>query len=466
MKQSRRPRQENQDATPRENRVGRQKYFLRDFARLEIYRHRMIMWIAALVLVAATAGIGYRQGAIRAAFTFIGLVVGAAAAIAFGPMFGWIFPLIGFKNPLAPKFGAPIIAFVAVSLVFKGIAAFVHRKVEYHYRYNRDDATRALWEVLLARIGACVGVLNGTVYFFVFAIIVAVFGYITIQIGGAESESKVLSFLGKAAEDLKNTNMDKVVAPFNPAPDRYFDSSDTLGLLYHNRDLFDRLGNYPVFAAMAQQPIYQSLGADKELQALIKSRGSFQEILGNPTVQNVMSNSSIVTNVMEIDVLDLNQFLTTGVSPKFENEKILGRWSYDLLATLRLNKALKPDVTASTWFRLKNELSERFDDSLFRAFYDNTAKLTLTTNMEAKATPYEPRRVPLPNGQIRTNFVALWFTTNASYSAIGKWSGSAPNYLITLGNKNGTATSEGKLEDNRLSFQFEGKALSFTRLPD
>ncbi len=422
----------------------------------------MIMWIAALVLVAATAGIGYRQGGIRAAFTFVGLVIGAMAAIAFAPMFEWIFPLIGFKNPLAPKFGAPIIAFVAVSLVFKGLAAFVHRKVEYYYRYKRDDATRAVWEVMNSRLGACVGVMNGTVYFFVFAIIVAVFGYTTIQIGGSESDSKVLSFLGKAAEDLKSTSMDKVVAPFNPAAPRYFDTADTLGLLHHNRNLIDRLENYPVFAAMAQQPIYQTLGADKELQTLIKSKGSFEEIMAHATVQNVISNSDLIAKVMEIDVLDLNQYLETGVSPKYGKEKILGRWSYDLPATIRLNKALKPDVAATAWFRMKNELSERFDDCLFMAFHDNAAKFLLKTNMDGKATPLDARAVRLPNGQFRTNFVALWFTTNAVYSANGKWSGSAPNYLVTLGNK----TEEARLEDGRLAFQFSGKILSFTRLPD
>jgi hypothetical protein len=136
----------------------------------------MIMWITALVLVAATAAVGYRQGAIRAAFTFIGLCIGAMLAIPFGPMFEWIFPIIGFKDPITRKFGAPVIAFVAVSLVFKGIAAFVHRKVEYHSRYHRDDATRAVWEVVMARTGACLGVLNGVVYLLVFAIIIAVFG--------------------------------------------------------------------------------------------------------------------------------------------------------------------------------------------------------------------------------------------------------------------------------------------------
>ena len=133
-----------------------------------------------------------------------------------------------------------------------------------------------------------------------------------------------------------------------------------------------------------------------------------------------------------------------------------------MLGTLQLNKTLKPDTTASTWNRMKTELMERHEDSVFTAIHDNKAKLTLTPRMEGRASAFTPIR--LPNG--RTNYNAVWFTTNASYSATGKWSGSAPHYLITLGNANGTATSEGKLTDEKLTFSFEGKPLSFTRLPE
>lgn len=426
----------------------------------------MIMWIAALVLMALTIGVGYRQGAIRTAFSFVGLIVAAMLAIPLAPLFAWVFPLIGFRNPLTPKFGAPIIAFFIVSFVFKAIAAFVHRKVDYHYRYNRQDAERAVWEVMNRRVGACIGALNGLVYFLVFALVVAVFGYTTMQIGGSESESKVLSFLGKAAVDLQDTHMDKVVASFNPAPEKYFDAADILGLLYHNRKLIDRAENYPVFAAMAEEPIYQSAGADKELQNLIHSKSSLAEVLDHPKVQEVMTNSDFMTKAMDLDLQDFKTYLETGVSPKFEKEKLLGRWSYDVLATLRLNKALKPEVPASTWFRIKNEMTERFVGSVFTAFYNNKVKFVLATNMDGKATPYLAVPMRLANGRIQTNQVPKWFTTNATYSAVGTWSGSAPNYLITLANKNRTGTSEGRLENEHLSFQFENKTLSFTRLND
>jgi hypothetical protein len=436
----------------------------------------MIMWIAAIVLVALTIGVGYRQGATRAAFSLVGLLAGAILAVPLGSMFYWVFPFIGFKNPMAGKFGGPIIAFFVVSFVFKAIGSFVHRKVDYYYRYQRDDATRAVWEVMHRRVGACVGALNGTVYFVAFALIVAVFGYFTIQTGAANSESKVLSFLGKSAEDLQSTGMDKAVAPFNPASEKYFEFSDIAGLLFHNRTLVDRLYNYPVFAAMAEEPTYRELGADKELQGMIKGQASLNDILANEKVAAVVSNSDVATRVLELDFKDLRQYLETGNSEKYAQEKILGRWSYDELSTLQLNKKLKPDVLASVWSRMKNEYMERFDNSVFTAFYDNKAKFVLATNMDGRATPYQP--VPMrgtrpgatpgaaPIAVTVTNFVPRWFITNATFSAVGKWSGTAPNYFVSLGNRNGTATSEGKLQGDQLAFGFEGRALVFRRIPD
>ena len=44
---------------------------------------RMMFWLLALVLLASLAGVGYRQGAIRVAFSFVGILIGALLA---GPL--------------------------------------------------------------------------------------------------------------------------------------------------------------------------------------------------------------------------------------------------------------------------------------------------------------------------------------------------------------------------------------------
>ena len=100
--------------------------------------------------------------------------------------------------------------------------------------------------------------------------------------------------------------------------------------------------------------------------------------------------------------------------------------------------------------------------AVFSAYYDNKARLNLAPGMEGKPSPLVPGQ-RLPNGQ--TNMVPRWFHPGPAYSATGKWSGTAPNYLVTLANKNGSATSQAKVQGGKLVFQFEGKALAFEKLP-
>jgi hypothetical protein len=422
----------------------------------------MIMWIAAIVLVALTVSIGYRQGAIRAAVSFVGLIIAAFLAMPLAPMFNFIFGFVK-VHPVVAEFLKPLIAFILVSVVFKAVGAFLFRKVDYHYRYHVPDAQRAFWERMHRRVGASVGALNGVVYFFVFALLIYVSGYFAIQTGGDESGSKVLSFIADSAKSMKDTGMDKVIAPFDPAPKKYHEVSDLLGMLYHNRGLRERLYNYPVFATMSERPLFKDMGADKGLQNMIEGGTKLSDLLENAKVQEVVTNQEIYTELMEIDRADLRAYLETGVAPKFADEKILGRWAYDFHSTLQANKRGKTDIGASTWSRLAKELEQRMKDSRLTTYHDNKAVLELSPAMEGKASPKVARGV-LRSGQ--TNFVNLWLDADPSYSATGKWSGANPNYLISLGNQKGTKTSEARIANNRIAFKFEEKDLVFERIPD
>ena len=44
----------------------------------------MTIWVLAVVLLAALAALGYRQGAIRVGFSFVGILFGAALAVPLG----------------------------------------------------------------------------------------------------------------------------------------------------------------------------------------------------------------------------------------------------------------------------------------------------------------------------------------------------------------------------------------------
>ncbi len=423
----------------------------------------MIMWIAAIVLMAMMVSIGYRQGAIRAAFTLIGILLAAVLAMPMAPLFNFIFNFIH-VHPAVPQFVTPIIAFLVVSLAVSIAGAFVFRKVDYYYRYKVTDAHRAFWERMHRGVGAAVGSLNGLLYFIVFALVIEVGGYFAVQTGGEESNSKVMWFMAKAGNDLKDTKMDKVVAPFNPAPQKFYEVSDLLGLLYHNRGLKQRLYNYPVFAAMAERPIFQALGSDPGVQKLVDS-GTLSEMLQHEKIQEVYTNADLFNEFMALDLKDVKQYLETGASPKFADERILGRWAYDFDTSLQLNKRSKSDIPASTWYRLKREIADRFKGAQFTAYYDKKVTLTISPAVEGKTSPVQPFGV-LPNKQ--TNYVSVWWNTNATYSASGTWKGSAPTYIVELSNKNGKKSSEAKLTDNnsKLTFEFEGKKVAFDRLPD
>src|SRR5215217_6435348 len=113
----------------------------------------MILWVLALVFMGLVTLVGYYQGGIRAAFSFIGLVVAACVA---GPLGNVLSPLIaamGLKHPVILAFVGPIVAVVLVLVVFKVSAFAVHKKIENYYKYQDSETRRMLFERLNTRLG-------------------------------------------------------------------------------------------------------------------------------------------------------------------------------------------------------------------------------------------------------------------------------------------------------------------------
>src|SRR6266704_273162 len=142
----------------------------------------MTMWLLAVVLLASLAGLGYRQGAIRVCFSFLGILFGAALAVPLGRLLGRLFSPLGIKEPLATWGLAPIIVFVIFSIIFKVAAAAAHHKVDVHYKYHAGDLRLVLWERLNHRLGLCVGLLNGAAYLVLVAFVIYVPSYFTVQV--------------------------------------------------------------------------------------------------------------------------------------------------------------------------------------------------------------------------------------------------------------------------------------------
>src|SRR4051812_37193114 len=137
----------------------------------------MTIWLLALVLLASVAAMGFRQGAIRAGFSFFGILLGALLAIPLGRLLKPVLMAVGLKNPTLVWMLAPMIVFVVISIIFKVAALTVHQKVDVHYKYRAGDLKLTLWERLNHRLGLCLGLLNGVVYLILISWIIYAFSY-------------------------------------------------------------------------------------------------------------------------------------------------------------------------------------------------------------------------------------------------------------------------------------------------
>src|SRR6185436_6464704 len=112
----------------------------------------MTIWILAFLLLASLAGLGYRQGAIRVAFSLVGILVGALLAPLLGRLLRPLLMGFGLKNPAYLWIIGPLIVFILFSIAFKIGGLMVHQKVDVHFKYKAGDLRLALWERLHQRL--------------------------------------------------------------------------------------------------------------------------------------------------------------------------------------------------------------------------------------------------------------------------------------------------------------------------
>jgi hypothetical protein len=139
-------------------------------------------------------------------------------------------------------------------------------------------------------------------------------------------------------------------------------------------------------------------------------------------VQAVVTNVQItgeITRLLGSDLNDLHQYLLTGKSGKYDEEKILGSWGLDLNATAEQEKVSQPKLTPFELKRLKQTKYAPFQGLTFIGTTDQKAIL----KNPATAAGAPPEIV-----------------------AQGTWKAFGSNYEVELGGKTVTATFEnGKL---------------------
>src|SRR3954471_15228180 len=193
----------------------------------------MTIWLLAVLLLAALAGLGFRQGVIRVGFSLIGIFAAALLAVPIGKLLKMLMVMLGVKNPVILGVLAPLIGFILVSLCFKAGALAVHHKVDVHFKYHAGDLRQALWERLHRRLGLVLGLFNGVAYFIVISWIIYSLSYWTVQMSNS-ADPWSLRLLNQLGRDLSGSGFARVARAVDPLPESYYDTADVAGVVYNN----------------------------------------------------------------------------------------------------------------------------------------------------------------------------------------------------------------------------------------
>ncbi|HVU08048.1 MAG TPA: CvpA family protein [Verrucomicrobiae bacterium] len=333
----------------------------------------MTIWILALILIASGVGLGLRQGAIRTSFSFVGIVLGGLLAVPIGKLFKPLLPHVGVHSETLISAIAPFEAFILVWILFKVGGYVVHRKAEVYYKYKAGDLRLALWERLNQRLGLCVGVMNGTAWLVLVSFIIFNFTYWTAQIASSDNETKTTQLINRLGRDLDSTGLDKAAHAVAPLPDDYYKMADLAGLLCQNPALGDRLINYPPFLSLVERSDFQQLAQDSSFTDGWKSGAPVGQLLNDPQVKSILKNNDLINTVLGIvkdNQDDLITYLKTGKSPKYDSEKILGRWDFNVGVSLAMLLQTRPNIPSKEMKAVRAVWGPAFQNTILIAGSD------------------------------------------------------------------------------------------------
>jgi len=338
----------------------------------------MTIWILALVLLAAGAGLGLRQGVIRVAISFVGIAVAVLFAGILGRLLKPLFPHVGIHNPTLIWLLAPFVAFIIILILFKVIGFFVHRKVYLFYKYKAGDLRLALWKRLNSRLGLCIGLLNGTAYLILVSFVIYNLSYWTIQIAPSGNESFPIRLVNRMGSDLEDTGLTGAARSIVPFPEMYYKLADLAGLLRQNPQLKDRLESYPAFLSLAERDDFKQLGQSSDFQNAWENLSPISQLLGNRQVRAMLKNTALTAAILDIVQAnwdDLNNYLKTGKSAKYDSEKLLGRWDFNVNVSVGMLLIVHPKISSAEIKGLRSLWSNAYAQTVFVAAADHQAFL-------------------------------------------------------------------------------------------
>ena len=381
---------------------------------------------------------GLRQGAIRAAFSFVGIVFAVLLAVPVGKLFKPLLPHLGVHDAILVWAIAPVIAFALILAAFKVAAFFAHHKVEMFYKYKAGDLRLSLWERLNSHVGACIGLLNGAAYFILICFLIYGFTYWTTQMA-SDDDPKLIKIVNRMGNDLQSTGAIKIAQAIGDLSPSYFQLADLGGLLYQNNALADRLASYPLFLSLAERDEFKQLGQDADFQNGWKNRAPIGALMKNDHAKAILQNDDLrsqIFGMVRTNFSDLTNYLETGKS-KYDSEKILGRWDFNVGVSLAMVRQSQPKISSNEMKALRAMWLESFAQTTFVASGDGQAFL--------KNLPDFTKQPP------------------ASETWTGEWTADDTNYDVTLSVNDARKSMTGETDGERLTLKDDQNTFVFDR---
>jgi Colicin V production protein len=358
-----------------------------------IFNGGMSIWILAFLVIGSGALAGWRQGAIRAAFACTGILFAWLLAAAIGKLVHPILPYVGSSNPILSWALAPVIGFLIVTTIFAVIAQPVHKRVEHFYRYDAGDLRQALWERLNTRVGICLGTLNGTLYFVLITFFIFNLGYWTKQTAVGDKQPLFIRLANALGSDLASSGLTRSACAVGTLRPSFYELADLSGFLMQNPQVGPRLVEYPALTSLWERDDFQPLVSDSTVTNALASGISLGDLLSDQTVLDFIKNKdqcNLLINRITNNLADLNEYLKTGQSAKYDGQKIIGHWEFNPAVTIAWLRQGRPKMTASEMRIIRAMWSEAYSNTLILATADNQLFVKNLPRFEKQSQPGQP----------------------------------------------------------------------------
>jgi len=389
----------------------------------------MLFWLLGILLMGGLGAAGRAVGATRYAVILLGLWISHFVAVGLdAKLIDWMLNKEGkLANPLLNWVLPSVILYAASAVVFIIIAQVVYTKVLVFYKYKMPDERRVSWDRMDRGVGIPLGVAVGATLLIELGILIHAVGYWTVQLEASSPEENppLVKIFNPLKKGLHGSGLEPMVLSLDPCPDLFYDIADTVGVVYNNPDTKLRLTTYPGTLTLAEQDVFKAISADEGIQLAIDGQKNFEALISGPLISNpVLYSPAVRSTLFNLDWKDLRAYLETGESPKYKDEKLLGKWNIFVAGTrVRINDHFEDDDKTAilTLEKIRRQFPVIVRELQFLAAGDGSAMLKgrITSIGDVKSL-IEGKPLQAPSGKAPEAPVIIlsgtWESTDGSYT--------------------------------------------------